>query len=293
MLEVAFSQSVAGALCVAMGRKPGDSMNDGPMAVIGGVVHPESARTECVWTGGFLQGTSADVVCLNLYLEYGDLSLLPDRTAALTALYGRYEGVVESMVQQTQSGLERVASAQKIRLWVGEQDAGDLLGAFYLCHLLRNTPCQVSMVYVPMMISRDTVIATCGGAGDMTPEELSRCGESAHPLDLSLRTYMANRFTEILQQGGRLRVMLNGCITSVPETVYDPILLGCMPQGEFVLGRWLGTALGRLRGVSDTFLYNRIAAWIAEGTLLEVSPASEDSPYGAILRKADHDSKSC
>ncbi len=290
MLEIAFGESVAGALKYAIGRKKGQIIAQGAVSVF---CDDSAERARILaemqrprqWQGGEIPGRGSDVACLNLYLDYGDLTRPDDRAEALRALFGRYEGVVGDMCKTTQQALARIDEADEIRLWVGEQDACDLTGAFYICHRLRASKARIYMVYVPMLVQKDNAIVRHSGAADMEPEELSLYAEKSVELSTEMRSYMANRFAQMQQENAPLRAMVNGIVASVPENIYDPILEMCMPEGEFVLGKWLGRALSLTRGVGDAFLYLRILKMLEDGKAVLTEPAREDNPYSAVLRR--------
>ncbi|MDO4740767.1 MAG: DUF3658 domain-containing protein [Eubacteriales bacterium] len=294
MLEVAFSESVAGALKFAAGRKKGQAIEQGAAAVF----CDDPAEKERIlaklqepktWRGGELDCRAKDVVSLHLQLEYGDLSALETEPAvrleALQSLYAEFPGVPEELIQSAQSALESILSAQEMRLWIGEQDAGDIIAACWLCHILRGRNVKMHAVYLPAIEQDGDAVVRHAGAGDFEPERLSLEAEKTHGLTPEMQRYMANRFCELKEENAPLRAMVNGAVLSVPEDLYDPALRACVPEGECKLGMIVGRALGSLRAVGDDLLRVRVRRWIAEGVLEEVSPARDENPYSAVVRR--------
>ena len=80
---------------------------------------------------------------------------------------------------------------------------------------------------------------------------------------------------------------MNGRIIGVPVYFYDDFLLSAMPAGDFMVGRLLGTVMGRITGVGDRWLYMRIQAMLKAGELTAVSPPRDDHPYSGIVRRRE------
>lgn len=294
MLEVAFSESVAGSLKYAIGMKRGQVIQSGAAAVF--CEDPEEKerilkqlREPKVWRGGEISGSARDVVSLHLQLDWGDLSALqtdPEaRRAPLEQLFGHYEGVTDDLIGSAKQALSRILEADEMRLWIGEADACDLTAAFWICHLLRSSGAEIRVVYLPAMEQTENEIRRYSGAADLEPEALSLYAETAVRLSPQMRRYMANRWCELREENAPLRAMINGTVTGAAEDLYDLVLKREIPEGEFVLGLAVGRALGRLRAVGDAILYRRICAWIDEGILELVRPARDGNPYSAVVQR--------
>lgn len=294
MLEVAFSESVAGALKYAAGRRRGQRIEQGAVAVIcDDPAEKERILAEMqkpkTWQGGELDCAPKDVVSLHLHLDFGDLSALDaglaSRKEPLEQLYGHFHGVADDLLRSAEQALSRVLEAQEMRLWIGEQDACDITAAFWLCHLLRGKNVKMYAVHLPAMEQNDGVISRYSGAGDFEPERLSMEAARTHEISPEMQRYMANRFCELREDHAGLRAMVNGRVLSVPEDLYDPVLRACVPDGECKLGLIIGRALGRLRAVGDAILYLRVRRWIDNGVLKEISPAVDENPYSAVVKR--------
>lgn len=291
MLEITFSQNAYGSLQQACTMKRGQKMIGGACSVLcsdpeeAGRITAEMKKVR-QWWGGETGSQPGDVVCLPLYLEYGNISELKwnvqTRREALEELLGCYEGVVDDLLGEAQSALLRIGRADKMRMWIGEQNAGDIAAAMYLCSLLRGKDVCISAVYLPM----ETQEAAPNPWEDETAVQMSLLADKACVLTPQMRERMAQRFEALQQENAPLRAMVNGRLLGVDENIFDRTLLGEIPQGDFVPARVIGRTLGKTRGVSDMMLFRRLCRWKSEGIFEEIEPARDDeAPYSGVWRR--------
>jgi len=294
VLEVAFSESVAGSLKYAAGRKRGQMVGQGAVSVI--CDDPAEKKRILaqmqkpkIWQGGELNCSAKDVVSLHLQLDWGGIAELGAdlnaRRSALEQLYGDFPGVADELIGAAKKALEQVFSAQEMRLWIGGQDACDIIAAFWICHLLRGKNVKMHAVYLPAMEQTGSEIICYGGAGDFEPERLSLEARNAHEITPEMQRYMANRFCELAEENAPLRAMVAGRVLSVPENIYDTALLSCVPEGECKLGLVIGKALGKLRAVGDDILRRRVRSLLSCGVLELVCPEQDENPYSAVVKR--------
>lgn len=298
MLEITFSESLAGNLMAAMGRKRGDMItSDGAIAVI---CDDPNEREQLLremnmpraWTGGEISGTPRDVMSLHLQLDYGDISHMDEgigsRFLSLQELYGHYNGVVEELLANAQRTLKQILSACEMRLWVGAEDPCDLCAACWLCHILRDSPVKILMVYLPAYVQKSDALCSYSGAANMKPEEISRYVTDAVELTAGTRKHMGARWIELAKENAPMRVVLNGKIMGAPIDVYDWALRSEIPEGEWKLGIPISRTLMKTRAVGDVILYAVIRRWLAQDILETVTPAKDENPYSAVCKKGSN-----
>lgn len=289
MIELAFGESPAGALKLAKSMRCGQAMR-GPVAVIcaaDGEARREAARGR-TWQGADMEGGAADVQALTLALDIGPLSRhIGARRETLELLYGRYEGVAQSMAQSNERTLERLALAAReggrVRLWVGAGDPAELCALYLICDQLPGA--RLSLVLLPAALEEDGRIAEYRSSGEVPPEAFGALAAREEALSEARRARYARLWQELARENAPLRALVNGRMMGVPEDFYDFALRAAMPEGKFPLARLLGRALTALPGVGDAWLYLRAMAMARAGELTQVAPAMDDHPYSGIYRR--------
>jgi len=299
MIELAFEESAAGSLKFAKSMKTGDRM-DGATAIIGGTAKERAklrreAKKPHFWTGVEMEGGSADVAMVKLDLDIGDILGTDTGTGArrevLEQLYGCYPDVPEGIWEKNEQGLARLTEAQAtgepVRVWVSDASPADQCGLSFLCCFMGDAQTPLSVVRTPRQVEHeaDSTVIEYRGMGDIPAEKLGTLAETEQPLSMLQRRFLAGRWRELVRENAPLRAIVNGRLMSVGEDFYDFALRQSMPEGEFVMAKLIGLALGGLPGVSDRLLFGRVQAMIAAGELIEVSPATGDHPYSAIIRR--------
>lgn len=317
MLEVCFSDSVKGALCIA--QQGGMSMS-GPVSValIGAEDMPEEerekeiarakerAQAETKWLRKRavpLGGSSKDVVALSFALSLGDIKeplsencsrreLLfrwmtaePwDEPATLEKLAHKYW---ESCLEDFGVLIER-ARTEPVRIWA-DQSPDSLCGLLFAAELLCDMETEVSVVFAPMWLERYDSIVLYKGWGEMHPDEFGRFASEAKPLPRRMLRLLAERWRGLREENAPLRAVVNGEVVSVREDFYDDFLRREMTEEEMTVGWLIGNTLGKRSNslkISDFILAERIRAMLSHGELRMVR---EDAKrfYSSVVRKND------
>ncbi len=297
MIELAFCESAAGALKFAKSMKPGERMQCAA-GVIGGTAKERKqlmreAKKPREWHGEALGGDPRDIAMLMLCADIGDISDadsgLQQRKAVLDLLYGEFAGVPDGIWNTTLKGLKRLEEAktthEPVRMWVCEASPAELCGLRLVCHLLQGADTPLSTVFVPAQIEKDGCLIEYRGMGDVDAELLGAMAAAyERPVSDALRQIYAAEWRALAGENAPLRALVNGRLLSVPEDFYDFALRAHMPEGEFRMAVLIGKTLGALPGVSDRWLYLRTMAMLRSGELIEVTPATGDHPYSAVIR---------
>ena len=302
MIELVFDESPAGALKFAKSMKTGERMN-GAMAVgiIGGTAKERAklkreAKKPHFWTGVNMEGSSADVAMVKFDLDIGDIAGTDTGTGhrreVLEMLYGCYPGVPEAIWEKNEQALARLAdtkaTGEPVRVWVSDASPADQCGLCFLCCLMGEAQTPLSVVRAPRQVEReaDNCVIEYRGMGDIPAEAMGVLAETAQPLTALQRRFLAGRWSDLVRENAPLRANVNGRLMSVGVDFYDFALRRSLPEDEFVMAKLIGLALGGLPGVSDRWLFGRVQAMIDAGELIEVTPATGDHPYSAVLRRS-------
>ncbi len=291
-IELAFNESLAGALKYAKSMKLGQKIT-GSVGIIGGSKKDlHEAKKPQYWPGVTIGGTSTDVEALTLALDIGDISDIvsdPVRTKQLSVLYGDFPGVPEEIGKTNTHAINRLRETQTtlepIRVWLCESSPADLCGLCFLCYLTREFQTPLFIVRTPTIVEKDDCVISHRSSGEIHPSNLGVLSEGAEAVSATMRRFYAGIFLDLMKENAPLRAIVNGTFLSVPENFYDFALYAHMPEGEFVMARLIGNALLHTPGVSDRWLFLRIEHMVRTGELAIVSPATDDHPYSAILKR--------
>jgi hypothetical protein len=292
MIELAFNESLAGALKYAKSMKPGQKTT-GSAGIIGGSKKDlREAKKPQYWPGADMEGSSSDVEALTLALDMGDISDIdadPARTKQLSVLYGDFPGVPEEIGKTNAHAINRLRETQvtfePIRAWICESSPADLCGLYFLCYLTREFRTPLFIVRTPATIEKDDCVISYHSSGEIEPSDLGALCEGVEAVSATMHRFYAGAFLDLMKENAPLRAIVNGTLLSVPESFYDFALYAHMPEGEFVMARLIGNALLHTPGVSDRWLFLRIEHMIQTGELAFVSPATDDHPYSAMLKR--------
>ena len=297
MIELAFNESLGGALKFAKSMKPGQLLN-GSVAIIGGTKKDlREAKRRRYWTGAPLGGSSRDIEAITLALDIGDISdcltdsqcVLQSRIRVLSDLYGDFPGVPEQICQTNEHALVRIREAgstqEPVRIWVSEHSPSEVCAMYFACRMTIDCPAPIYVVCAPSEIEKGDCVVSYRSTGEIPPEELGILAVSDEPLSMTMRRYYAGLWDDLVRENAPLRAIVNGVVMGVPVEFYDFALLANLPEGEFHVARLIGNTLIHMPGVSDRWLFLRIQSMLHSGELTEVKPATDDHPYSAIIKR--------
>lgn len=263
MIELAFSESAAGALKMAK------TLPD-----------------------GFSDSRPGDITVLNFYLDIGDISGMDGsilgRKKTLNKLFAEYPGVADEIWEINYAGYARLMEAQTtlepVRMWVLSSSPAELSGLYFVCHLLADAGTPLSCVRIPAEIEKEDCIVSYRNTGEICPESFLEYMRYEQPVSGLQRTVYANHWTSLAQENAPLRAVVNGTLMGVPEDFYDFALRASIPDTECKIMLLIGRALGRIPGTGDQWLYLRVRAMLQSGELVLVKEA-EEHHYTAVVKR--------
>ena len=291
MLEVVFSESAAGSLAAAIGKKAGGQGQAGAFA-------QENRGAKAA-----LAGSRADICSFPLYLGFGaidEAGIGPLREQAITALMGAYpaEGAqaAAAFLQTARSSLEKLLSRAKqgeqLRIWASGQP-DDACGLCWLMEQLMDARLEkldAALVLLPGFCEKPGGTAVLhSGWGELSAQEWSQVAGLSQKIPAALCQAMAACWQELRAQNAPLRAVVSGRLVSAPAAFYDSLILRELeaePQ-EFLEARLIGRLLGKYPlGLGDAFFALRLKQFIQDGVLQEVSsPAPGEPSYHRTLRR--------
>lgn len=319
MLEVVFSDSVAGAMLAAIGHQhivggataviiaDVDGGQDAaiPQAEIEKFQRETEERERRGWGNAVpFEGNRENIINLPLALSIGRISetgIGSEREEALSLLMGAFPDMASQVVGELLNTarksydvlLKQVQNGEAIRVWVSrEPDA--MCGLYWLMGQLRPIGLEkldVTVVKLPEWGKRsDGCIVQYTGWGEVESYRFGEMALSGEKLPANLLRNLAGRWEELRQGNSTLRAVLNGKLDSVPESLYDTFILRELEkqENEFKEARLVGQVLGKYRlGIGDAWIALRIEQFIKDGLLRPITAPEPDAPiYHRILQKS-------
>ena len=314
MLEVVFSDSVAGAMAVAIGHK---GYCGGATSVIisnddGTITQEEikkyqfqaEERERSGWEHSVpLEGNRENIINLPLALSVGNISetgIGLERESALSLLMSIHPSMASDVVAELidtshksyATLLEQIQNGESIRVWVA-REPDDVCGLYWLMEQLRPIGLEkldVTLVELPSWEARpDGCIVQYSGWGEVEPYHLGRMALLGKKLPTNYLRCLANRWKELQQENSLLRAVVNGKLVSVSETLYDTFILRELSalEDEFKEGILVGQVLGKYQlGIGDGWIALRVEQFIRDGLLIPITTPSPNAPiYHRILKK--------
>lgn len=318
MLEIVFSDSVCGSLKMAQhygqGAYPGGcigviiSRSDGrkPSKREKRAAQREAEEAErLAWESGApMGGNTADVYGFGLMLSIGDISEdAPGmrRRQALEQLYGvfpRGTGQIaaqELLLRANSDWSEvqkRAAAGEAIRIWYSNQP-DELCGFYWMMARLTQWGDYQGPVYAVQLPEWESDgkgnTKRMLSWGEIGPGEWYRYPALQKLVPPALCQSCADDWRILQEENAPLRAMLNGRLTSVPETLYDAFIRReiSAQAGAFQEERLIGRMIEKYKlGIGDAWIALRIEEMIRSGELEALTEPEEDMPlYHRFLKK--------
>lgn len=310
MLEVVFSQSAAGSMAVAMGRKSRVAGAVGIIVASDDGRRPSKAQVEKLrrqaeerearnWENAVpLPGSRKDIALLPLALSVGEIDengIGPKRRDALSRLMGIFPDLAEEVVRQpldeARGALSRLlngaAAGETIRVWAS-CNPDEACGLCWLAEQLRPIGFEnldVALVRLPDFEERpDGAAVQHTSWGEAEPHQWGRMAALAKKLPPNAVRALADSWRQLQKENAPLRAVLNGRLVSAPETLYDFVILRELyAQGdEFMETAAIGRVLGQQLGIGDAWVALRIEQFIRGGLF---RPVSQPEPGGPLYRR--------
>ena len=250
-----------------------------------------------------LEGEREDIVGISFALSEGDISAplalegCPRRDQLFTWLtadpWGELEEAADSAEKYWRSCMadmdtlkRRAADGEEIRIWA-DCPPTFACGALFVCDLLREADCPVSVVRLPKTNKRpDGAVVEFIGWGEVHPELLGRFALDSAPLTREDVIALSDKWRSLVAENAPLRAVRDGEVISVGEDWYDELIRLEYPEDECRVAMLIGAVLSKHRpGVGDYLLAQRIRALIASGELV----MKEEDPqrfYNCVIARA-------
>ena len=319
MLEVVFSDSVAGAMLVAIGHQhtvggatavifvdeDGEQDTTIPQAEIEKFQQEAEERERLGWENAVpFEGNQENIINLPLALSVGNISdtgIGAEREKAISLLMGTFPDIASQVADELLNTarksynalLKQVQNGESIRVW-GSREPDAMCGLYWLMEQLRPIGLEmldVTLVELPEWEERpDGTIIQYTGWGEVEPYRFGAMARLGKKLPVNALRSLASRWRELQQENATLRAVLNGKLVSAPESLYDPFILRELEkqEDEFNEAQLVGQVLGKYQiGIGDAWIALRIEQFIKDGLLTPITSPEPDAPiYHRVLQKS-------
>lgn len=295
MLEVVFSDSVKGSMKAAKNYKKEDMLR-GAIGPIGTLL--SEAESPNKFGGESINGNSIDVIGVRLCLDIGDISGEVDDEERKNLIFemfrspfGNNDNVIKQLErfwQTSKDDLQRLKRSAKngeaIRIWWSDVPY-EACGFYFVNSVLEDCNCEVSSIKLPKyMVQSDNSVQSYSNWAEIQPSKLYQFLPFEKKILKSERRAIAMEWAELKRENAPLRAMVNGKLISVPGDFYDYLIRVNIPNGEFMMGRFIGEIMGKTQiGVGDWWYVQRIKKMIENNEIDIVCDSEFD--YRKVLKK--------
>ena len=280
MIEILFSESEASAMRAAKNKVVIGTVS-GPVSVwmAGKKTPPEKPF------GGWIEGTSAEVICLGFMMDIGNIREPMEsayRGELICSMYAQDQWAqdegIKSALKEAGSfyadELRRLKNyleeGEAVRIWYCDAPYSRC-GFYSLCQVLMGYENEISAVKLPEYVVRDKTIVSYHSWNEVSAEEFAAFLPYEKPLSAEEVRMYAMLWDSLVEENSPLRAVVGGRVLSVPENFYDFLIwkwLGNVPVKQ---GRVIGNILGHAQlGVGDWWYAGRIAYYIEQGKILVI-----------------------
>jgi hypothetical protein len=249
-------------------------------------------------------GNTADIYGFNLALSIGDISEEQPgakRKQTLNQLYSVYpyneadqlaQEMLQNAVEDLNAVRERTAAGESIRIWYSNHP-DELCGLYWFLWQRNQWKAPDGQVYLIKLpeweADENGIILRRVSWGEVGAGEWHRYLNLQQSVTPVFCHSCSTHWISLQMENAPLRVVLNGQLVSVPETIYDDFIVReiAKEEGEFQEARIVGRVLGKYQlGICDAWIALRIEEMIRAGKLEPVTDLEEDCPiYHRRLKK--------
>ena len=250
-----------------------------------------------------IKGNAKDVFGFNLMLDIGDISeknFISNRAKTIESLWSIYPGfsddepinLAKDIRKEIANVHKRITSEDEVRIWYSNQP-NEMCCLYWFMNELTKLQSQPKAVYVVKLPeyehkNNDTIVTHLSW-GEISSSQWHKYTAYTEETTDVFRRYCVHSWKMLQLENSPLRVVLNGKIHSVSESIYDEFIYREIEnqEDEFSEAVLIGTILGKYQlGIGDDLLANRIEHIIKDGCLEVASEHKKDSPvYHRKLRK--------
>lgn len=189
------------------------------------------------------------------------------------------EKILKEEIARFNTIMSAARNGEVLRVWCGSAPYSKC-GFYHLIYSLQGIECPILVVEMPARLMNYKAESADSSWGQMESHLLERGVLLQRELLDEERKDIAMKWDKLAKENSNLRVNVNGELSSVPDDYLDAEIMSYAPEGEFKIGKLIGTMLGKSKHhVFDCFVERRIDALIQKNELTVVREAKNPDDY--------------
>ena len=222
--------------------------------------------------GNNMQGSPAEVICLDLEMDIGDI---------------RQKTRVLRDSKETELGRlrELLSQGETARVWYSESPYS-ICGFYHLCHALGKSLERLHTVKLSEYeMFSDNTIQIFQNWGEVCAERFEYFLRYEKVLSVNEVRMYACSWAELVEDNSPMRAVVNGKLIGVPEEFYDFLIYREITEQSEKESRIIGRLIGKYHlGLGDRVFADRIQSMIECGAV-EIE-ADNSGLYQRVIRRA-------
>ena len=235
---------------------------------------------------------SDSVLCLGFMFDQGNIQERYDskyRTDYLLHLFmqngwnddeTRLRNQIEQYSKDVVKLVEAAQNKEPIRIY-NDNSPGDVCGFTFACSLLDPYDVGISYVEIPMVVHEPEYIIANPSFEEILYNYFDETMELAVDIPYYDVNFYANIWHLLKEENGPLRAVLNGQLVSVPENIYDFMILNCLDSPRTELQMMGEMVENHQKKLSDYWIAERVEQLIKEGKITVLK--DKEYPYQRVL----------
>jgi len=187
--------------------------------------------------------------------------------------------ILDEEIDRFNAIIRAAKNNELLRIWCATTPCAKS-GFYHLIYNLQGINCPILVIDLPESFVNGSMEDKDHSWGELTPKEMELGVLFQRELTIEERNEISKKWERLAKENAKLRLNINGELTSVPEDFLDREIMNYAPNGEFTMGRLIGMMLGYCpHGISDTFVAIRIEALIEKNELIVVKRARKKENY--------------
>lgn len=248
--------------------------------------------------GQSVEGKIEDVISLPFMLDIGSINVPLDSDYRKnlflkdTLINGINEAdSIERIEQSWKKSLdefkklkEYASKGEHFRIWYSD-GAYSRCGLYFVCHVLRDYPCKISVIKLPEYVIHSTgLVSIFKSWGEVPYDKLYQFLSLEKELSRAEVQCFTMLWENLKDENSDLRVVVDGKLISASVDFYDTLIRQEISDDEFMVAQVIGKlVVNNQLAVDETWYAKRIKWMIEQGELAIIK--EDDRFYNYVLKK--------